>query len=57
MSIIEISIVIYLASMAIAAFINMLNTTRIPRSWWDVIKLTFLPYVLWNLKKIKGGNE
>ena len=46
-------LMIYLIQAAICALINAINSTRLPRSVTDFIKLIFLPYVLLNLKKIR----
>ena len=45
---------VYLFQMGIAALVNMFNLTRVPTSFYDFIKLTFLLYVILNIKKIKG---
>lgn len=46
---------VYLLNIVICAFINSHNSTRLPRDLVDFLKLTFLPYVLFNLEKIKEG--
>ncbi len=46
--------VLYLFQVWICAIINLINGTRFPISVFDFIKLTFLPYVIINLNKIKG---
>ena len=46
----------YVFSIAITCFINAANSTRIPNNAWDLIKLTFMPYVLINLKSIRHDN-
>ncbi len=45
--------VIWLSQMAIAAIINAFNATRISKSIWDFFLLTFLPYVIFNRRKIE----
>lgn len=43
----------YLSQAIICAIINIVITTRIPISFWDFIKLTFLPYLLLHLKEVR----
>lgn len=47
------SLVIYVAQALICSIINMSNSTRIPRGMLDFIKLTTLPYLIFNLKKVR----
>lgn len=46
-------LIIYLAQVILCCIINGTNNVRIPESIWEIIKFTFLPYVLINLTKIK----
>ena len=57
MKILLIAVLIWLIQVAICAIINAINTTRIPKSLWDLAKLTFLPYVITHLKKINYLSE
>ena len=43
----------YLYSIGLTCMIHVLNNTREFNGFWDICKLTFLPYVLFNLKKIR----
>lgn len=40
-------LMMYMISVAISCFINSNNSTRIPRGVGDLVKLTFLPYVVY----------
>jgi len=51
--IIEVILLAYLINLFICGIINMFNLTRIPNSFKDFIKLTFLPYLLAHLKEVK----
>mgnify|MGYP007066233054 CR=1 FL=1 len=44
---------IYFVNMFICAVINIINKTRIPYGFIDFIKLTTLPYLLFNLEEAK----
>lgn len=50
-------LIIYFTFVSITGFMNAINATRIPNSMWDMIKLTFFPYVvyclLFNRSKLK----
>lgn len=45
--------IIYFANIVICAVINIVNMTRIPYGFIDFIKLTTLPYLLFNLEEAK----
>jgi len=51
--ILAIILLLYLAQALICAFINAINVTRIPINFKDLVKLTFLPWLLRNIKKVK----
>lgn len=48
---------IFIIQFITAAVINVYIKTRIPKSIWDFLKLTFLPYVLYyiftDIKKLR----
>jgi hypothetical protein len=46
-------IFIYLIQSLICSITHICNNTRDPKGFIDFLKLTFLPYVLFNLKNIK----
>lgn len=46
-------LLVYLVQMLICATTHAIRGTRVPTSDWDLIKLTFLPYVIWNFKNLK----
>lgn len=46
-------IILYVIQVIISVSINVFNNTRQPRCFCDFLKLTFLPYVIVNLKKIQ----
>jgi len=46
------TIMIYLAQMTIACLFNAFNSTRIPKTFNEVILFTFLPYVIIYRNKI-----
>lgn len=48
-------ILIYGIQIIICATIHIILSTKIPVSTFDFLKLTFLPYILWNWKKFKEG--
>lgn len=52
--IIMIVLMVYLANMLICAIINVVNYTRTPNSFKDFCKLTFLPWLILNLKKVRN---
>ena len=43
----------YLVQAFVCAIINAINATRIPTSGWDLIKLTFLPWLLLHLDDVR----
>ena len=43
----------YLLQMGVCAIIHLVNLTPIPKSGWGFVKLTFLPWVIMNFKKLK----
>ena len=43
----------YLLQFLVCAIINAINTTRIPKSGWDFMKLTFLPWLLLHLDDVR----
>ena len=45
---------VYLVQMMVSAFVNVINDTRMPLNIFDFIKKTFLPWLLFNLKKVKN---
>jgi hypothetical protein len=53
MDIVKIIIIVYIAQVLISSIINLISDTRIPINLLDFLKLTWLPYVLLNLKEIK----
>lgn len=54
MQVIGIVLLVWVLNMAICAAINVFNETRIPRSLFDLLKLTFLPYLLGHLEDVKN---
>lgn len=46
-------LVVYLLQMSVTSFVNVFNGTRLCENFYEFIKFTFLPYVLFNLKKIR----
>ena len=47
-------IFLYAAQAYICGIINLINYSRFPRSIVDFLKLTFLPYLVFNLKKVRN---
>jgi hypothetical protein len=43
----------YLVQLLACAIINVINTTRMPKSGWDFMKLTFLPWLLLHLDDVR----
>lgn len=46
-------IVIYILQLLVCTVIHISILTRIPKGPIDFLKLTFLPYVLYNIKNLK----
>ena len=47
-------VMIYGVQALICAIINAINANRIPRNFFDLLKLTFLPWLLLHLKEAKN---
>lgn len=47
----------YCVVFAVMAIVNALNETRIPKSFWELLKFTFPPYFLIYRKQIRYENE
>ena len=50
----------YTLQIVICCFINTLTNVNFPKTAWEFIKLTFLPYVIWRLifkKKIEPNQD
>jgi hypothetical protein len=48
-------VIIYVVQALICAMINVVNANRIPRNFFDLLKLTFLPWLLLHLKEAKNN--
>jgi len=48
-------VMIYLVQAIVCAIINAVNANRIPRNFFDLLKLTFLPWLLLHLKEAKNN--
>lgn len=44
---------IYLYNALVCAIINLINGSRIANDWPEFFKMTFLPWLLFNLKEVK----
>ena len=53
LSAIYMTVGVYFLNVCLASYINEINGTRSPENVLDLIKLTFLPYLLFNLKKVR----
>lgn len=50
-------LLIYSVQFLICAVINMLTPNRVPKGIIDFLKMTFLPWLLLNLKNVKQSNN